>query len=142
MSGALSRMTDSWRTAAGTAPAATVGLGLLLLACVLVAAAGPRANTQLQTNAVRQLLARTPANAKVIEASIPYSQAEPAQNAMPVGQIAEVQRELRVLLGKLPLSPASTDTAVFTSAFTTVEDSARSLGPGGGTRGGVPRVRR
>ena len=49
---------------------------------MLVAVAGPRANTQLQTNAVRQLIARTPADAKVIEASIPYSQAEPVQHSL------------------------------------------------------------
>ena len=89
MTGLLSRMTGSWRTA-GTAAAATVGLGLLTFACVLVAAAGPRADTQLQTNAVRQLIARTPTDAKVIEATIPYSQAYPVQQSLAPHQIARV----------------------------------------------------
>jgi putative ABC transport system permease protein len=120
-------MTAGWRASVGTASAATFGLGLLLFACVLVAMAGPRANTQLQTNAVRQLIAQTPPAQKVIEASIPYSQAEPTRPVLSASQIAKVGTELRHLLGKLPMAGPSADLASFTSAFTGVGDSAPVL---------------
>ncbi len=121
MRGLLNRMTGRWRISAGTASAATIGLGLLLFACVLVATAGPRANTQLQTNAVRQLIAGTPVDKKIIDASVPYTQAEPAQQPLSAKDMATVGVQLHDLLRNLPLSPASTDTAVFTSAFIPVE---------------------
>ncbi|MGO8958312.1 MAG: FtsX-like permease family protein [Streptosporangiaceae bacterium] len=132
MSGLLSRITRSWR-ASGTASGASVGLCLLFFACVLLAMTGPRADTQLQTNAVRQLIARTPADTKVIEASIPYQQAVPVGYALPVSQIVGVGQELRAGLGHLPLAGAAADIATFTSGFNPVAHSAPSLGPGGGT---------
>ncbi len=127
MSGLMSRVTGRWKISAGTASAATVGLGLLLFICVLVAMAGPRANAQLQTNAVRQLVARTPPDGKVVEASVPYSQAEPTRYSLSVSQIAAVGQELRDLLGKLPLAGRSADLAAFTSDFNGVGDTAPIL---------------
>jgi putative ABC transport system permease protein len=123
----LRRVTGSWKTSAGTASAATVSLGLLLFACVLLALAGPRFGVQLQTNAVRQVIARTPVAEKVIQATAPYAQADPAGPPLSVSQIAEVGQQLRNMLAHLPLTGASTDLLAFTSGFTLVEDTAPSL---------------
>ena len=127
MSSLLSRVTGSLRTAAGNAAAATVGVGLLLFGCVLVAMAGPRFTAQLQTNAVRKVIAHTPSADKVIQATVPYAQADQGGPPLTVSQIAETGLHLRVALAHLPLAGASTDLAAFTSGFTSVADTAPSL---------------
>ncbi len=127
MSTLLRRVTGSWKTSAGTASAATVSLGLLLFACVLLALAGPRFGAQLQTNAVRQVITRSPIADKVIQATAPYAQADPVGPPLSVSQIARVGQQLRNMLAHLPLTAASTDLAAFTSGFTSVEDAAPSL---------------
>ena len=127
MSTLVRRVTGSWKTSAGTASAATVSLGLLLFACVLLALAGPRFSAQLQTDAVRQVIARAPIAAQVVQATAPYAQAEPVGPPLSVSQIADVGQQLRNQLAHLPLTGASADLLAFTSDFTLVEDTAPSL---------------
>ena len=123
----LRRVTGSWKTGAGTASAATVSLGLLLFACVLLALGGPRFSAQVQTNAVRHVMAQTPVAEKVIEATAPYALANPVGRPLSVSQIAGVGPQLRNQMANLPLTGASTDLLAFTSGFTLVEDTAPSL---------------
>jgi putative ABC transport system permease protein len=127
MSALLSRLTGSWRTATGTASAATFGIGLLLFGCVLLAMAGPRFSTQLQTNAVRQVIARTPIDDRDIQATASYAQVDPVGPPVSASEIAEVGLQLRVALAGLPLAGASTDLAAMTSGYTPVDDAAPSL---------------
>jgi putative ABC transport system permease protein len=123
-----------WRAATGAASAATVGLGLLVLACSGVAMAGPRAGVRLQTDAVRQLVAQAPPDAKVIVATEPYSEVAAPQATLPVGQLDGINAQLRQNLTGLPLSGPGTDLMAFTTGFSGITDSAPSLGPDTGAQ--------
>jgi putative ABC transport system permease protein len=134
MTRAMAAVGRHWRAATGAASAATVGLGLLVLACSGVAMAGPRAGVRLQTDAVRQLVAQTPPDAKVIVATEPYPEVAAPQTTLPAGQLDGINAELRQNLTGLPLSAPGTDLMAVTTGFAGITDSARSLGPDTGAQ--------
>jgi len=76
MNQVLSKIASGWRGMTGTAAGATAALGMLVAACALVAMAAPRASAQLQTDALRQLIARAPVTSKIIVASDPYDEVD------------------------------------------------------------------
>ncbi len=117
-----------WRAATGAASAATIGIGLLVLGCAGVAMAGPRAGAQMQTNAVRQLVAQTPPAAEVVEASDGYDGVAAPVATLTAGQLGDISGQLRSGLVGVPLAGRSSDLMAFTSAFGDVADTARSLG--------------
>lgn len=134
MTRATAAIRRHWRAATGAASAATVGLGLLVLACAGVAMAGPRAGVRLQTDAVQQLIAQTPPDGKVIVATEPFSETAAPLVTLPAGQLEGVTPELRQNLTGLPLAGPGTDLMAFTTGFAGITDSARSLGPGTGAQ--------
>ncbi len=134
MTRATSAIARRWRAVAGAASAATIGLGLLMLGCAGVAMAGPRAGVLLETNAVRKLVAQAAPDAKVIVASEPFTQAVDPEPTAPPGQLAGVGGQLRANLAGLPLAPKSADLMAFTTGFSGLSDSARSLGPNTGAQ--------
>jgi putative ABC transport system permease protein len=131
----MSRVTGGiarrWRAVTGAASAATIGLGFLVLGCAGVAMAGPRASTELETNAVRQLIAQNPPDAKAFVAMEPFTEAVPPAGTLTAEQLTSGVPEFKRNLAGFPLSRGG-DLMAFSSGFTPVNDTARSLGPGTG----------
>jgi putative ABC transport system permease protein len=124
----VSRLRGRWRALTGSASAATAGLGLLVLACVLVAMAGPRASAQMQTNAVRKIIAQAPADTKAVVAAASASQLTPASGVPTVAEITGVGTELRAQMRGAPLARSSADLSSITSAFMWVNDHSPDVG--------------
>lgn len=127
MSSLTRRAARGWRMLAGNARTATAGLGLLMLACVLAAMAGPRVSAQMQTSALRAEIARAPAGTPTILASYGFSGAEPGVRVQSVFGISQIASEIRTALRKLPLAGPGTDLAAVTSPFITVSDDSPAL---------------
>lgn len=125
----MARVARRWRAATGAASAATIGLGLLLLACAGVAMAGPRTGANMQTNAIRHLVAHTAPDAKVIVASQGFTQVSAPQTTLPAGLLDSVSVQLRSDMAGLPLAGPGTDLTALTSGFGSVSDTSPSLGP-------------
>ncbi|HEY2508784.1 MAG TPA: FtsX-like permease family protein [Streptosporangiaceae bacterium] len=120
------RLVASWRLLAGTATSVTAGLGLLMLACVLVAMAGPRAAEEMQTNALRTEIARAGATTSTIEAT--YGEISfPGGSLLSDKNLTEIGSELRLALPGLPLARQRTDLAAVTSSFLPLVDGAPGL---------------
>ena len=128
MSRLLSLLGHRWRELTGSASAAAVGLGLLVLACVLVAMAGPRASARMQTNAVRQIVAQAPADTKAVVATASASQLTPPSGVPTVAEITGVGTELHTQLRTVPLASSSADLSCITSAFMWIGDHSPNLG--------------
>jgi putative ABC transport system permease protein len=124
----LSRLRGRWRALTGTASAATAGLGLLVLACVLVAMAGPRASAQMQTNAVRQMIRHATADTKAVVATASASQLTPPSGVPTVAEITGVGTALHAQLRGIPVARSSADLSAITSAFMWVNDHSPNLG--------------
>lgn len=134
MSRVTGRIARRWRAVTGAASAATIGLGFLVLGCAGVAMAGPRSSTELQTDAARQVIAQSPPIDKVMVATEPYTEAAPPVGALTSSELTSVVPQLRANMLGLPLTSQATDLTAFTSQFTSVNDTARSLGPGTGAQ--------
>jgi hypothetical protein len=89
----MNSLLSRWRALTGTASAATAGLGLLVLACVLVAMAGPRASAEMQTKAARQIIARAPADTKAVVATASASQLTPPTGVPTAAEIVHRRPE-------------------------------------------------
>jgi putative ABC transport system permease protein len=124
----ISRLGVRWRALTGTASAATAGLGLLVLACVLVAMAGPRASAQMQTRAAQQIIAQAPADSKVVVARASASQMTPSTGVPTVAEITGVGSELHSQMRGVPLARSSADLSSITSSFMWVNDHSPNLG--------------
>jgi putative ABC transport system permease protein len=112
--------TSRWRLVTGAASATAIAFCIVALACTLVAVAGPRASTQLDTKAFRQLAATTPAADKTVMGTLDADTLGTALNKL-VGaaQIDVVQADLRQHLeNTLPLAPAAADWDGLTTPFT------------------------
>ncbi len=67
---ARGRMRASWRLLTGTGAGASAALGLLVVGCVFLAVAGPRASLLLRTRALHQLTAAAPPGSQAVTAAI------------------------------------------------------------------------
>lgn len=123
-----------WAAMTGAASAATVGLGLLVLACACVAMAGPRADARLQTDAIRRLVAQAAPDTKAIVATEPFTEAAAPLAELSASDLASVGAELRSGLAGLPLAGSGSGLMAFTSGFAAIADSAPSLGQDTGAR--------
>jgi len=123
-----SRLSGRWRALTGTASAATAGLGLLMLACVLVAMAGPRASAQMQTRAVRQIIAQASADSKAVVATASASQLTPSTGVPTVAEITGVASELHAQMRGAALARTGADLSAITSSFMQVNDHSPNLG--------------
>jgi hypothetical protein len=63
------RLGARWRAVTGSASAAAIAVGLLACLCTALAVAGPRAGSELHTDALRKLIATAPAANKAVLAS-------------------------------------------------------------------------
>lgn len=131
MTGLTRRARRGWRLLAGGAATVTAGLGLLMLACVLVAMAGPRAGQMMQTNALRTEIARAAPGTTTILASYQYAGAQPGLGLPSVRGLTQIGAELRSALAGLPLARPRTDLAASASQFTRVTDTAPALAGAG-----------
>lgn len=125
-----------WRRLVGTASGITIGFGVLVLACALVAVAGPRASEQLRTSAFRQILAREPALDTTIVGRVDAGSLGFALHSQ-VGatQLTRTQAGLRHnLAGKVPLAAARSDWVGLTTPFAGFADHSPVVAPGVGTQ--------
>jgi putative ABC transport system permease protein len=90
--------------------------------------AGPRASAQMQTNAMRQIVAQAPADTKAVVATASASQLTPPTGVPTVAEITGVGTELHAQLRAVPLARTSADLSSITSAFTWVNDHSPNLG--------------
>ena len=112
-----------WRALAGTGS----GLALLVLICSFVAMAGPRASAQLQTTAVRQLVAQTPAMSKVIVATGSYNEVQQGPGNLPLSSLDKVRFQLRERLSGMQLASPKADWQTVTTSFFGITDRAPTL---------------
>ena len=115
-----------WRALTGSAPAATIALGLLACLCAGLAVAGPRAGAELRSAALSKRIAAAPAADKTVVAST-----EDGTLSSPAGlsasQLLRGKQQLRRNLGRLPLSPAADDWSSLTTPLLSVTDDAPTL---------------
>lgn len=122
------RVRAAWREMAGTGGATTALLGLLVLGCVFLAMAGPRASLGLRTRALRQSLAGTSPLTRSVIGSLNYTAlAGPMGGGRDAPALARFRAQLagNMVREHLPLAPAATDWAGLSSGF----HPAAGLGP-------------
>jgi putative ABC transport system permease protein len=120
------RLGARWRAVTGSASAAAIAVGLLACLCTALAVAGPRAGSELHTDALRKLIATAPAANKAVLAST-----EDGTLSNPAGLSADQlllgKQQLRRNLRGLPLSPAADDWSSLTTPLLPVTDNAPTL---------------
>jgi len=127
MRGPSIRHARRWRALTGTAPTATVALGLLACACTTMAVAGPRAAAQLRTTAFRQYVASAPAAEKAVVGTVNdnvFSTGQ--QDGLTPAQMQRAGGQLRRNLRGLPLAPAGADWTSLTTPLIGVSVAAGS----------------
>jgi putative ABC transport system permease protein len=130
---ALRALRATW---GGTGAAATGALALLVLGCVFVAMAGPRASLGLRNRALRHTLATVPAVASTVQASAqtneftqaPVAGGQPPLPAMTPQIMSAVRQQLAGDLAAdgLPLAPQAEDWSSLNTPFGAVAGA----GPG------------
>ncbi len=116
-----------WRALTGSASTAAAALGLLVCLCTLMAVVGPRADAQVRTGAVRQLIANAPAASKAVIATVDGGTLGSGQaQGLTAGLIERTKVRLRTNLQTLPLAPLRADWGGVTTPYLAVT----GYGPG------------
>jgi putative ABC transport system permease protein len=123
----LGNRASGWRALTGSASAAATALGLLVCLCTLLAVVGPRAEAQVRTTAVRQVMAAGPATDKAVIGTVSDATLGAGQpQGLDAGLIERARAQLHANLATLPLSPARTDWSSLTTPFLAVTGYAPS----------------
>lgn len=123
------RLRAGWTQLTGTGPAASLGLALLVVICVFICVAAPRASLHNRTAALQHLLATMPATERTIYATARYDDFETALSGqVRASDIQAASAELSANLAKTGLRFAAASTGWFglTTSFLPVIGAART----------------
>jgi putative ABC transport system permease protein len=130
MTGAAERARDTWKVFTGTGAAASIGLGLLVFACVLIGVAAPRQSLSLRTQALRHSFDAAAVDSRSVFGTVDYGTLDLSFNEHPIqaSDIDSAQTQLARNLTRqgLPLVGARADWAGLATAYSTVSGAARS----------------
>jgi putative ABC transport system permease protein len=137
MRAAAGRLSAAWKLLTGTGAAASAALALLVLGCVLVSLAVPRASLGQRTQALRQILTPLPAVGTAVTGTIGYSSFDTSYGNTPVTarDIAGAEHRLAAKLAaaRLPLAGRSSQWSGLATGFSPVGGAAPSA-----VNGGIP----
>ena len=99
-------LTSGWAAVAGTAAAASIALAMLVLTCVFVAVAVPRASLGYRTEVLQRTLRAAPSSQTAVLASAYFTGLK-----LNAGELEYAQQEFMAGLHRdgLPLAPARTE---------------------------------